>query len=140
MGGRVHWGRLASGCRRGVSREAYCSEACGGKPGTRHALWQSASAQGESGKINGTSVAPAEHKIAVPVHGVAVVDVGVAHLAGLRAIEFHVTTGAKPLQDGIETLIRPLQLLTETVDGNPALALADTIVGGPKLPTQGLRR
>src|SRR5207247_2541271 len=84
-------------------------------------------------------VAPAECAIEVTMHGIAVLDVGVAHRIGLRALEFHVPIGAESLQDDIEALIRPLQLSPQTVDRHPGWALADMVVGGPELPTQGRR-
>ena len=87
----------------------------------------------------GTSVTPPQHKVEVTVHGIAIVDVGGVCLAGFRTLEFHVAIGAESLQDGIKSLLGPLKVLTKAGDGDPDVALADLVVGGPELPTQGCR-
>jgi hypothetical protein len=86
-----------------------------------------------------TSVTPPQQQVEVTVHDIAVVDVGGVCLAGLGMIEFYVAIGAEPLQDGIKSLLGPLKVLTKAGDGDPGVALAGLVVGGPELPTQGLR-
>ena len=86
-----------------------------------------------------TLVTPPQQQVEVTVHDRAVVDVGGVGLAGLRMIELHVAIGAEPLQDGIKSLLGPLKVLTKAGDGDPGVALAGLVVGGPELPTQGLR-
>lgn len=86
-----------------------------------------------------TSLTPPQQQGEVTVHDIAVVDVGGVCLAGLRMIELHVAIGAEPLQDGIKALLGPLKVLTKAGDGDPGVAWADLVVGGPELPTQGCR-
>jgi hypothetical protein len=86
-----------------------------------------------------TSVTPPPPKGEVTVHGRALVDVGGVCLAGLRTIALHVALGAESHQDGIQSLLGPLQWLTKAGDGDPGVALADLVGGGPERPTQGCR-
>jgi hypothetical protein len=85
------------------------------------------------------SVAPPQPHIEMTVHRVTLLGVGGVCLVGLRPRKLHVAIGAEPLQDSVESLLGPLKLLAKAGDEDPGAALADLVVGGPELPTQGLR-
>jgi hypothetical protein len=93
----------------------------------------------KSGLLTARSVAPPQATIELAMDLVAVLDVCIAHLAGLGALEFDVMIGAKPLQHGIEALTRPGKQVTKMGDGDPIVTPSDARIGRVKLLTLGLR-
>ena len=87
-----------------------------------------------------TSVAPPQPQIEMTVHHVTVLGVEGVGLLGLRTSQLHVTVGAEPLQDSVEALLGPLEVLAQARDEDPGVAVGDLVVGSPELPTEGLRR
>jgi len=81
------------------------------------------------------SVVPPQPHIEMTVHRVTLLGGGGVYLVGLRPCKLHVAIGAEPLQDGVEALLGPLQLLAKAGDEDPGVALAYLVVGSPELPT-----
>jgi hypothetical protein len=86
-----------------------------------------------------TSVAPSQPQIEMTVHRITVLGVGGVGLVGLRTSKLHLAIGAEALHDSVEALLGPLQLLAQAGDEDPGVSWADLVIGGPELPTQGLR-
>ncbi len=55
------------------------------------------------------------------VHFIAVVPFVIASMAGITDVKRHVRRGAKLLQDGIESIGRPVEQVTEAVYRDPIL-------------------
>jgi hypothetical protein len=85
------------------------------------------------------SVVPPQHEIERTVHMVAVLDRLGAQVAGLGALDLYVMIGAQPFPNRIEVLTRPVELLTQPMEGDPIVAVAEAVIGRRELPTEGLR-
>jgi hypothetical protein len=84
------------------------------------------------------SGAPAESAIELAMDMVAVGDGWGVHLVLCKDLEVDVMIGPECLQDGIETLPRPLEQLAEPMDKDAVMVRAEALVGGLELPSQGV--
>ena len=89
--------------------------------------------------LRATSAAPPQPHREMPVPRVTCWGVGGRGLVGLRPRKLPMAIGAEPLPDRGASLLGPLQWLAQAGDEDPGVALADLVVGGSELPTQGLR-
>jgi hypothetical protein len=89
--------------------------------------------------VAGRLLLPRKAQVHLPVHGIAVSPLCIAKAVGITDVQGHVRLGTQLLHHGIESIRRPVEQVTETVDSDLGLSMSQAGVRRMAVPPEHVR-